>query len=342
LLEVACCEAFPYPHFCVGVARATTANPRPAFQNWETIMSDLILHHYPPSPFAEKIRRILGFKQLAWRGVTIPRMMPKPDLMPLTGGYRKTPIMQIGADVYCDTACIAQELERRFPAPTLFPGNCHAIARLAAAFADRILFSNAVGVTFGTLADSMPKEFVEDRAKFSDGLFDAVKMKAEQSEIRQQMHANFSIVEAGLADGRAYLLGDAASYADFALCNPVWFIRSRVAEAFPLARYPRLSAWIARMDTFGTGSMTEMSAEEALATARGAKSVTTVDVEAGDISGLKAGDAVVVAAEDMGRDPVQGSLLVLNAERIAVRRSDPRAGEVVVHFPRVVYRVRRA
>jgi glutathione S-transferase len=305
-------------------------------------MSELILHHYPPSPFAEKVRRILGFKQLAWRGVTIPRMMPKPDLMPLTGGYRKTPIMQIGADVYCDTACIAQELERRFPRPTLYPNGCHAVARLAAAFADRILFTNAVGVAFGTHADTLPKEFVEDRVKFSGGLFNAETMKAEQSEIRQQMHAHFSIVEAGLADGRAFLLGDVASYADFALSNPVWFIRSRVAEAFPLTRYPRLSAWMTRMDAIGTGSMTEMSAEEALTTARSAKSVTPIDVDANDISGLKAGEAVVVAAEDMGRDPVHGSLQVLNAERIALRRTDPRAGEVVVHFPRAVYRVRRA
>lgn len=304
-------------------------------------MSDIVLHHYPPSPFAEKIRRILGFKKLAWRGVTIPRMMPKPDLLPLTGGYRKTPIMQIGSDIYCDSACISMELEKRFPSPTLFPNGCHAIARLAAAFADRILFINAVGVTFGTHADTMPKEFIEDRVKFSAGLFNADAMKSEQSELRQQMHAHFSVVEAGLADGRAFLLGDTASYADFALCNPAWFIRGRVAEAFPLSRYPRLSAWMTRMDAFGTGSMTEMSAEDALALARNGKSATVTDVDATDISGLKAGDAVAVVAEDMGRDPVKGSLVVLNAERIAVRRSDPRAGEVVVHFPRAVYRVGR-
>jgi glutathione S-transferase len=52
-------------------------------------MSALILHHYPTSPFAEKIRLVLGFKKLDWQGVTIPMVMPKPDLMPLTGGYRR-------------------------------------------------------------------------------------------------------------------------------------------------------------------------------------------------------------------------------------------------------------
>ncbi len=82
---------------------------------------EIVLHHYWESPYAEKIRRILGFKGIAWRSVVIPMVMPKPDLTALTGGYRKTPVMQIGADVWCDTDAIARELERRVPQPTLFP-----------------------------------------------------------------------------------------------------------------------------------------------------------------------------------------------------------------------------
>ena len=56
-------------------------------------MPDLILHHYPSSPFSEKIRLALGYKKLAWKSVTIPPIMPKPDVLALTGGYRKTPIL---------------------------------------------------------------------------------------------------------------------------------------------------------------------------------------------------------------------------------------------------------
>ena len=75
-------------------------------------MSELILHHYPQSPFAEKARLMLGFKGLSWRSVHIPPMSPKPDLTALTGGYRKTPVLQVGADIYCDTALIARRLEQ--------------------------------------------------------------------------------------------------------------------------------------------------------------------------------------------------------------------------------------
>jgi len=78
-------------------------------------MTELIFHHYPSSPFSEKVRLVFGFKGLAWKSVIIPMIMPKPDVIALTGGYRKTPILQIGADVYCDTALICRVLDRLHP-----------------------------------------------------------------------------------------------------------------------------------------------------------------------------------------------------------------------------------
>ena len=44
-------------------------------------MPEIILHHYPRSPYAEKIRIALGLKALAWRSVQIPPWMPKPELL---------------------------------------------------------------------------------------------------------------------------------------------------------------------------------------------------------------------------------------------------------------------
>jgi glutathione S-transferase len=52
---------------------------------------------------------------LAWGSVEIPVIMPKPDLTALTGGYRKTPVLQIGADIYCDSQLIMRELEAAAP-----------------------------------------------------------------------------------------------------------------------------------------------------------------------------------------------------------------------------------
>jgi glutathione S-transferase len=102
-------------------------------------MDDLILHHYAGSPFAEKVRLMLGFKGLPWRSVTVPAVMPKPDLLALTGGYRRTPNLQIGADIYCDSALVARVLEARQPSPTLYPAAAPLAATLAQ-WADTALF----------------------------------------------------------------------------------------------------------------------------------------------------------------------------------------------------------
>ena len=84
-------------------------------------MSDIILHQYEMSPFSRKVICIFAHKNIAWHAVDQQITAPKPELTPLTGGYRKIPVMQIGAHIYCDTKLIIRELEKRFPETTLTP-----------------------------------------------------------------------------------------------------------------------------------------------------------------------------------------------------------------------------
>jgi len=90
-------------------------------------VQDILFHQYDSSPFSEKVCVCLGIKKLAWTAVDQPVIMPKPELVALTGGYRRIPVMQIGADIYCDSQLIVRELERRFPEPTLFPQGDHGL-----------------------------------------------------------------------------------------------------------------------------------------------------------------------------------------------------------------------
>ena len=138
--------------------------------------SAIILHHFDQSPFSEKIRVIFGFKRLAWKSVRISRIMPRPDLMPLTGGYRRTPVMQIGADIYCDTQIIIRELETRFPAPTLFPGGNAGVPWALGMWTDRAFFQSTVNLVFGTLGDRVPQNFIEDRGRLRGAKFDVDAM----------------------------------------------------------------------------------------------------------------------------------------------------------------------
>ena len=172
-------------------------------------MADLILHHYPNSPFSEKVRIAFGVKQLAWKSVVIPNIMPKPELMPLTGGYRKTPVMQVGADIYCDTQLIMLEIERRAPKPPLLPVGQEGEARALAIWIDRNIFWSAVGVVMGALGDQLPEAFRKDRSEFSGRPFNPDNLKAMQPIARDQTYAQLTFAEQMLRDGRPFLLGAA-------------------------------------------------------------------------------------------------------------------------------------
>ncbi|HEY2190195.1 MAG TPA: glutathione S-transferase N-terminal domain-containing protein, partial [Caldimonas sp.] len=110
-------------------------------------MDELILHHYPTSPFSEKVRLVLGMKGLRWRSVHVPVIMPKRDVVALTGGYRRTPFLQIGADVYCDSFLMCRVIDRMAPEPPLYPSAIAGLAEIVAQWADTTLFWAAVPFT---------------------------------------------------------------------------------------------------------------------------------------------------------------------------------------------------
>ena len=133
--------------------------------------------------------------------------MPKPDLMPLTGGYRKTPVMQIGADIYCDTQLIMLELDRRLPSPPFLPKGREGEARAITMWVDRSIFSPAVGVVMSQVADRFGEAFKKDRSEFSGRSFDPERLRAALPMVRDQTYALLSLAESMLADGRRFLLG---------------------------------------------------------------------------------------------------------------------------------------
>lgn len=304
--------------------------------------SDLILHHYPASPFSEKVRLQFGHKGLAWRSVHIPVIMPKPDLTALTGGYRKTPVLQVGADVYCDTALIARVLEARQPTPTLFPP-AQPLAPLLAQWADSTLFWTVIPYTMqpaglAHMFQGMPPEamkaFAADRAPFTAGM-----KRQTVADATANLNAYLDALEAQLADGRSHLLGLEASIADFAVAHCAWYVRRGGPVAEILARRPRLSAWLDRMLAIGHGSATPLDGDAALAIAAAAQGHAPCAVEPG--LGFEPGQAVTVTPTDYGLDPVAGTLVGLSATEAVLRRTDERAGTLHVHFPRAGFQIKK-
>ena len=160
---------------------------------------ELILHHFDTSPFSEKVRVVFGMKSLAWRSVTIPSLMPKPDYVPLTGGYRRTPSLQIGADVYCDTQVMLAEIERRHPSPSLIPAGLDGMVWAFNLWADRLFFQTTVPIIFGTIGDQVPEAFLKDREQLSGRPFDPKAMKAAVEPLKGQWRAQAAWLDAQLS-----------------------------------------------------------------------------------------------------------------------------------------------
>jgi glutathione S-transferase len=300
----------------------------------------VILHHFDQSPFGEKIRVIFGFKDLAWRSVRVSRILPRPDLMPLTGGYRRTPVMQIGADIFCDTQIMIRELEARFPIPTLFPAGHAGIPWALGMWSDRALFQNTVNLVFGTNADRIPQDFIEDRSRLRGARFDIAAMKAAIPQMQDQFRAHVDWIEAQLSDGRDWLLGE-RSLADVNGYMNIWYVRTNLADADKmLASFPRTLAWESRVRGMGHGTRTEIASAEALDIATKATPQTATQADPDDPSGRKPGDHVTVTPDDYGKIEVSGEIVALSAQHIAIRRHDDRAGELVVHFPRAGFVVK--
>ena len=307
-------------------------------------MSDIILHNYPQSPVAEKVRVALGIKDLAWRSVEIPRIPPKPMLTKLTGGYRRTPVMQIGADIYCDSQCIMRELERRFPNPTYFPGGADGMAWGVSRWTDGPLFDQVIKLVLGAAGDALPRDFAEDRGRLYLGPDWAAGLKqanADLPHLAAQVRAQFGWMDQRLATGRKFMLGDHPGLPDAVAYHTVWFLRGRWADgpAF-LAEFKALEDWERRIQDIGHGTVTDLSPEAAIDIAAKSEPSAIQSVDDRDPQGLQPGMRVSVNPDvNGGEQPVSGLVRFADRETIAVSRVEDGIGELCVHFPRAGYRV---
>jgi glutathione S-transferase len=307
-------------------------------------MTEPVLHHYPVSPFAEKARLMLGFKRLAWKSVQIPLFMPKPDVVALTGGYRRTPILQIGADIYCDTALIARVLDKMAPAPSFFPqGESYALTA-AAHFADTTLFWNTVPVGF-TPGGGMMAKFFKDATPEYLAAFGKDRSAYRASSRRGPAHeckANLAGLLGGIeAQLTPHLFGAAPCYADFSLYHALWPLWLPEDTRKMLEPYPRVLEFMERMTAIGHGKFTDLSSADALQLSKSSKPEPVRNPVALETNGIGLGAQAAVMPIDTGLDPVVGELMNASAEEIVIRRTDPRAGTVQVHFPRFGYQLNK-
>jgi len=305
---------------------------------------EVILHNYSQSPVAEKVRVALGMKHLAWRNVQIPRLPPKPMVTALTGGYRRTPVMQIGADIYCDSQCIMRELERRYPSPSFFENSEAGIMWCLSRWTDGALFDLAVRLVLGATNDELPNDFAQDRGRlylgenWAEGL---KKANAQLPHLVAQIRAPLTWLNDQLRDGRRFLLGDNPRAIDAQIYHVVWFMRGRWSGGpSMLSEFTDLERWEMNVQSLGHGTPQDMSPEEAIALARDHDSIAKAYIAPNDPQDLSVGASVTVQPDvDGGEQPVIGTVRYADAETLVIERTHNDVGTVCVHFPRTGYRI---
>lgn len=302
-------------------------------------MAEILFHQYAMSPFSEKIRKIFALKNLEYREVDQPAWMPKPHLTPMTGGYRRIPVLQVGADVYCDTALIARTIERLHPPHSIHPDGNIAAAEAMAMWADKTLFFSTVALVFTAMADIIPPELFDDRRKmFPQMNLDVLRAAVPGS--RGALASACAMLDATLAN-RPWVLGNAFSVADAAVYHTLWFVRSDPTSAQIVRSRPYLAAWFDRVEAMGSGRPRPMSGEAAVAVARDAEPTDVGVFVADDPSGLAAGVRVGICSDDLPTDVFTGELVLLREHEMAIAIENSEVGRVAVHFPRAGYHVRK-
>ncbi len=300
-------------------------------------MPEFILHHYPLSPFSEKIRAMLGYAGLSWCSVVTAEMPPRPMLVPLAGGYRKIPVAQLGADVFCDTRTITREIARLAGKPELSMEGVSEEVRDFVRETDLTVFFACIMSSMGlkvniklfrALSLMQFLRFFRDRIQM--GRTSAVpRMGLKQA--RQRVREHLADLDRRLASS-LWLFGEQPCIADFTAYHSLWFLRD-VAESPMLEGYPRVMAWMDRIKAFGHGESVEITPEVALDMAKTSEPRPLGTGHAVNAQPFQEGQAVSVVPTDYGQVPTTGGFRRADDQGYVLELSNAGGTMVHVHFP---------
>jgi glutathione S-transferase len=310
-------------------------------------MADWMLYHYGVSPYAEKARLMLGHKQLAWGSIEVPVIPPRPGLQNVLGAFRRIPVLQRGADFFCDTRLLPHVLDSAHPERPLLPPHAHALSTLIAQWAEPRVFLMMGPVRFESRDDLealdafgiTPGDFLRDRAPFMAPAVDTRRSAALRASARDHVLSYLGVLESLLADGQPYLCSSEPCAADFSAYHTLWWLRAPPCREALLQRFAVLGAWADRMAAIGHGRPRSCSVEEGLQAARRAPPEASWKPDWPAVDDVRLGREVSVQPDDYGRDPLIGTLSAVSDRHITLTREAPDVGWVRLHFPKVGYEV---
>ncbi len=307
-----------------------------------------ILHHYWGSPYAEKIRLLFGYKNIEWRSCEIPVTPPRPNLARVLGGFRRTPVLQLGADFICDTRLIAEVIDDITSEPTLKPSRNYALSQMVSYWAEPRVFALVGPVRFRNVEDVdgvfdgkvTLEQFSTDRMPFMHPVYDASRFGKLNASSWDHLRRYMETLETFFAEGHSFIGGDRPAFGDFSAYHNVWWLRIPPAQTEFLARFPAIARWADRVAAFGHGVFESIGDEGAAAAAIAALSANdSLRLSWDEQPDRRMNRHVDIVADDYGRDPIDGRVVAMTDRHLTIERNAEGIGKVRVHFPRVGYEV---
>ena len=299
-----------------------------------------ILYHYSASPYSEKLRLALGMAGIQWGSVIVPAQPPRPSLDVFLSGYRRIPVLQIGAHFYCDSAlafdALAEVSDRLKPTGRL--SETEELLRRHAE--DRIFFAVIAAASPISVLRLLARDlgllglfrFLKDRSGMMKG--STVEKLSQRAATR--LVEDFVEQLNGLLKQDRFLGGAHAGYLDLCCYHPLWMasvINRETLSALP----PLVQAWMRRIAALGHGRSVLVSQRQIHGRVTGDRFQEFV----GELSGSVARDSLVsVRPTDYARDSTEGYLVFMDEHQCVIKRNLPSGEAVFLHFPIIGFEVR--
>jgi glutathione S-transferase len=294
----------------------------------------LILHHYPLSPFSEKIRSMLGYAGVEWTSCITSEAPPRGKLDFLSGGYNRIPVAQVGSDIFCDSNIIADEIASLSSKPELANAKLNKGDLAQRQWLESKLFFACVNRAFSpSLLGRIAKEkglgnlarFLRDRIEMS--MKASISMGSPKSAPKH-IADGFSFLLEHLEENK-FVGGEVPNLLDFSAYHCFWFLRE-VGAKNDMGKNADVLKWYLRLKAFTNAPVQEFEIEQALKTARSSE---PRKINKRDIQDHRIGSEIVISPNDYRQVPVSGTLVGANKQRWIIARNTPETGLIHLHFP---------
>lgn len=300
-------------------------------------MSVPILYHYPMSPYSEKLRLTMGLLQRPWLSAQVAAYPPRAALAAVVGGYRRIPVLQIGAHIYCDTRLAFAALMGDESGYLSLTDRDEALRQWAE---QEVFFAVLAASSHYRALRYLTRELsILGLLRF---LRDRIVMKRDASIIQPDAKTGRDVLSSFVShlDDRltenAYLSGPEMGYLDLCCFHPLWMacqIDPRVTARCSSA----VRAWFKKIQDIGHGEFSPATPQI----------IADAIAEQTDFSGgvveppYLVAEPVTVRPSDYARDASSGMLVSLDGRRIVLERPLSEGGRVFLHFPRHGFEISR-